>query len=306
MRRRSCWRDIHETPPSSRHLTSPLTVVRELRRCRLAWRLPPTRSHGGSQGFKSPHLHPQHCRSERRPLPRGGAHCMLRPRCGRRLTSQCSREGALRDEATRPRPHTLTTQRSRRQLPTDGDPLRIQPLPVDHAVEAATAQHRPRQRPKSNPTLRRPSTACASLGRQGLTSGRRRRSWTRRATTPPAIPARACLPDCPLHDLIPVGHSGRWKAQTPDTGHLDAQTRAPDTDLDQLDSHPWDTGRSHRTLTRTGRRQHNRRPDLLGPPGRPTARWTSSRVPALARPGGCWVAWSIEPSPWGLSAATRR
>jgi len=46
------------SPPTSRHLTSPLTVVRELRRCRLAWRLPPTRSHGGSQGFKSPHLHP--------------------------------------------------------------------------------------------------------------------------------------------------------------------------------------------------------------------------------------------------------
>jgi uncharacterized integral membrane protein len=36
------------TPP-----TSPLTVLRELRRCRLAWRSPPTRSHGGSQGFKS-------------------------------------------------------------------------------------------------------------------------------------------------------------------------------------------------------------------------------------------------------------
>src|SRR5215218_4954605 len=46
-------------PSSSRHLTSPLTVPRELRRCRLAWRSPPTRSHGGSQGFKSPHLHPQ-------------------------------------------------------------------------------------------------------------------------------------------------------------------------------------------------------------------------------------------------------
>ena len=44
--------------PSSRHLISPLTVLRELRRCRLAWRSPPTRSHGGSQGFKSPHLHP--------------------------------------------------------------------------------------------------------------------------------------------------------------------------------------------------------------------------------------------------------
>jgi hypothetical protein len=50
--------DPPRSRPTSRHLTSPLTVLDELRRCRLAWRLPPTRSHGGSQGFKSPHLHP--------------------------------------------------------------------------------------------------------------------------------------------------------------------------------------------------------------------------------------------------------
>ena len=49
---------IRLSGPSSRRLTSPLTVPRELRRCGLAWRSPPTRSHGGSQGFKSPHLHP--------------------------------------------------------------------------------------------------------------------------------------------------------------------------------------------------------------------------------------------------------
>ena len=51
--RRSTKKPAYLTPPNS-----PLTVVRELRRCRLAWRSPPTRSHGGSQGFKSPHLHP--------------------------------------------------------------------------------------------------------------------------------------------------------------------------------------------------------------------------------------------------------
>jgi hypothetical protein len=67
-------------PSSSRHLTSPLTVLRELRRCGLAWRSPPTRSHGGSQGFKSPHLHPQPRRSERRQHRAGGAHCKSRPR----------------------------------------------------------------------------------------------------------------------------------------------------------------------------------------------------------------------------------
>jgi hypothetical protein len=70
-------------PPSSRHLTSPLTVPCELRRCRLAWRSPPTRSHGGSQGFKSPHLHPQTSRSERRRSSVGGAHRVPGPRWGR-------------------------------------------------------------------------------------------------------------------------------------------------------------------------------------------------------------------------------
>jgi hypothetical protein len=84
------------SPPTLRHLTSPLTVVRELRRCRLAWRSPPSRSHGGSQGFKSPHLHPKHCRSERRQRRAGGAYCILRPRRGRKLTSQCSWEGSPR------------------------------------------------------------------------------------------------------------------------------------------------------------------------------------------------------------------
>jgi hypothetical protein len=45
--------DPPRSRPTSRHLTSPLTVPPELRRCRLAWRSPPTRSHGGSQGFNS-------------------------------------------------------------------------------------------------------------------------------------------------------------------------------------------------------------------------------------------------------------
>jgi hypothetical protein len=45
--------DPPRSPPTSRHLTSPLTVQRDLRRCRLAWRSPPTRSHGGSQGSNS-------------------------------------------------------------------------------------------------------------------------------------------------------------------------------------------------------------------------------------------------------------
>jgi hypothetical protein len=52
-------------------------------------------SHGGSQGFKSPHLHPQPRRSERRQRRAGGAHRMLRPRCGRKLKSQSSWKAPL-------------------------------------------------------------------------------------------------------------------------------------------------------------------------------------------------------------------
>jgi hypothetical protein len=44
--------------PTSRHLTSPLTVGIHLRKRWSAWRCAADYSHGGSQGFKSPHLHP--------------------------------------------------------------------------------------------------------------------------------------------------------------------------------------------------------------------------------------------------------
>jgi predicted dehydrogenase len=47
-------------------------------------------SHGGSQGFKSPHLHPQPRRSKRRQLRAGGARRMLGPRWGRERPGTCS------------------------------------------------------------------------------------------------------------------------------------------------------------------------------------------------------------------------
>jgi hypothetical protein len=172
----------------------------------------------------------------------------------------------------------MTTQRGRRQLPTDGRSSRIQPLPVDHALEAATAEPPPTTTTTSKPTHRWPSTACASLERHGPTSRRRRAVVDTAGDHPdPAIRAARLPAPLPRTTTIPVGHSSRWKARTPDahTGRrrpeaggrtLDTWTlrhpyRTPDTD--QLDSHPWDTGRSHRTPTRTGRRQHSRRPDLL-------------------------------------------
>ena len=215
---------------------------------------------------------------------------------------KCSREGLPETRRLGPRPDTLTTQRGRRQLPTDGDPPRIQPLPVDHAVEAATVQHRPRQRPRSKPTLRWPSTACASLGRQGLTSGRRRAvvdTAGDHAAGHPS-PAPAC-PTATLHHLIPAGHSGRWNAPTadatpdagrrrPDTGHLDAQTPAPDTGHRSVGQPPV----GHRTLAPDT--DADRATTAQPASGSPGASWTSdrmldpSRVPALARPGSCWVA----------------
>jgi hypothetical protein len=42
----------------SERLTSPLTVRADLGKCWSAWRWAADYSHGGSQGFKSPHLHP--------------------------------------------------------------------------------------------------------------------------------------------------------------------------------------------------------------------------------------------------------
>jgi hypothetical protein len=110
-------------------------------------------------------------------------------------------------------------------------------------------------------------------------------------------PAPAC-PTATLHDLIPAGHSGRWNAPTPDAH------RTPEA------GH-WTPGRSdtrtgHRTPigwtatrgtpdARTGHRRGQGDDSTTGvrPPG---ASWTNdrtldpSRVPALARPGSCWVA----------------
>src|SRR5919106_6341841 len=52
-------------------------------------------SHGGSQGFKSPHLHPQHRRSARRQRPVGGAHRVPGPRWGRERPRNSSTTAAL-------------------------------------------------------------------------------------------------------------------------------------------------------------------------------------------------------------------
>jgi hypothetical protein len=225
-------------------------------------------SHGGSQGFKSPHLHPQHCRSERREPRAGGAHCILRPRCGRKLKLQGSWK-ALRDHGTRPQAShhdhvawSLLAAYRRATL------ARIQPLPVGTRSNWPQPNHRPRRPGQSRPPLAEP---CS------------------------------CLAHRHAPHLLPVGHSGSRKARTPDahTGHwtLRRSHRTPDTD--RLDRQPWtptlapDTDADRATTAQPAS-------GPPGPPRRATACWTPNRVPALALPGSCWVALRARPRPGAL------
>jgi hypothetical protein len=225
--------DPPRRPPTSRHLTSPLTVLRELRRCRLAWRSAPTRSHGGSQGFKSPHLHPQPRRSERRQRRVGGAHCMFRPRCGRKLKPQCSPKAS---EASRPRPgpHTMTTQRGHRQPPPrwailaripaspGRPPGRPGPvLTTSHddqvQVDPPLAQHGLRQ-------LRAPGSNLGQTTRRHGHRGRPRRSPAiprRTAAGPPPHPATSFPSD--------TADAATHRHRTPDTRTLRRPHRTPVT-----------------------------------------------------------------------------
>src|SRR5215216_2857196 len=113
------------------------------------------------------------------------------------------------------------------------------PILVGHAVELATAQPPPTTTAKvqtdasAGPAPPAPASSTRLRLRQTTS-----RAWTQRATTPtPAIPAaRRPAPPPALQDLTSAGHSGRGNPRTPDagqrtpdSGHLDAQTPAPDT-----------------------------------------------------------------------------
>ena len=237
-------------------------------------------SHGGSQGFKSPHLHPQHCRSERRQHRADGAHCMLRPRCGRKRDSQFSREGSQRGQATLPPGLTMTTQRGHRQLSTDGRFSRASSL--SRSATRSTwplPNHLPRRRPSPNRHLRWPSTACTSFERQAPTRADQepvmdaagdhadRGHPSRAAACPTARSTTSLSADTAGAEThrhrTPTPDAGRQtpdaRRRTPDSGHLDAPTAAPDTGHRSPGQARVDTGRSHRTLdaghwprTRTG------------------------------------------------------
>jgi hypothetical protein len=194
-------------------------------------------SHGGSQGFKSPHLHPNLAGQSVASV----EPATLTASCGRAAAARSSHSSAGKassDQAALPLGPTLTTQRGRRQLLPTGD-ARAHPAYLGRPPgrPGPTANHLSRQRPS-------PSRPPAGPVRPAPASRARLQpraddvpSWTRRATTPtPSHPSHAAAGPRHARDLIPVGHSGRRNARTPDagrwrpdSGHLDAQTPAPDT-----------------------------------------------------------------------------
>jgi hypothetical protein len=217
-------------------------------------RCPTPISHGGSQGFKSPHLHPKHCRSERRQLRAGGAHRMLRPRCGRKLKSQSSRE-ALRDARGLGLGRTMTTQRGHRQPPTDG-----RSSPASRLSRSATGRpgplpnHRPRDDPSPSRSAAGPARPVpASRARLQPRQTTRRRGHGGRPRRPRPSQPCGCRPHRHARDLIPVGHNGR---RGPDTGHLDAQTPAADTGHLDRPRGPPDARTGHRTPDAGQKRGH--------------------------------------------------
>jgi hypothetical protein len=207
-------------------------------------------SHGGSQGFKSPHLHPKPAGQSVASVERA----TLTACSGRAAAASSSHSPAgraLRDaRGLGPRPHHDHVAWSPPAADRRAILARIPPLSVGHLVDLATAQPPPTTTTKSKPTRLWPSTACASLEGQAPTSGRRRAVVdTAGDHADSGHPSRAAAgPTATPHDLIPVGHNGRRR---PDTGHLDAQTPAPDTGhLDRPRGTP-DACTGHRTGTRT-------------------------------------------------------
>src|SRR5215218_2030332 len=133
-------------------------------------------------------------------------------------------------------------------LPTNDPRARV--CTVGHAIALATAQPPPTTTAKSKPTPLLPSTARASFERQAPTRADHEPVVDAAGDhADPGHPSRAAAcPAAALHDLTSAGHSGRGNARTPDSGHLDAQTPAPDTGHRSPGPARVDTGRSHRTL----------------------------------------------------------
>jgi hypothetical protein len=138
----------------------------------------------------------------------------------------------------------MTTQRGRRQLPTEGDPR------ASRLSRSATRSKRPlpttpTTMTKSKPTLRWPGTACASLERQAPTSaGRCAVVDTAGDHAAPGHPSRTAA--CLTATLRP--HFGRTQRMLEGTEHRH-RTPTPDTGHRRPEAGHWTRGRSD---TRTG------------------------------------------------------
>jgi hypothetical protein len=169
---------------------------------------------------------------------------MFRPRCGRKLKSQSSRE-ALRDARDSILGRTMTTQRGHRQLPTDG-----RSSPASRRSRSATRSTWPTAQPpphdddqvEADPPLAQ-HDLCQPRGpgsNLGQTTRRRRHGGRPRRPRP----SQPC--GCRLHRHAPRPHSRRTQ-RTPEAGHWTPGRSDARTGHRSLGQAPQDTGRSHRT-----------------------------------------------------------
>jgi hypothetical protein len=259
--------------------------------------IPEQISHGGSQGFKSPHLHPTTRSSERRQRRAGGAHCTLRPQHGRKRRSQSSQEGLQRPgDSTlgltrRPRSVVATSLRRPAPLPA-GDP-RTHPASsaatrsTDHCSTPSRGDGQVQANASAGPAgLRQPRSPGSDSGSRGAGRGHSGRLRAR--------PSQPCgyLPTASPHRLPPrpPGRTQRTRERT-DTGH-------PPLD--------WTPDGGHRTL----RRPH-RTPDSVawtGTRGRCPLAPDTGRCPRRGQgdegTAGIRTSWAVAPNGGGLGHPT--
>jgi hypothetical protein len=166
---------------------------------------------------------------------------------------------------------------------------RTRPILVGHAVELATAQPPPTTTARSKPTPRLAQHRLRQLRTRGADSGRPRAGHGRsgRPRRPrPSQPYGGCPPPRSTTSLRPdTADAATHRHRTPDSGHLAAQTPAPDTGHDPVDRQAWTL------VARTG----HRTPD--------TGRWPRTRTGDDGA-AGIRTSWATTPSHRALGRPT--
>ena len=178
--------------------------------------------------------------------------------CGRSTAASSSRspaQEARSDQATRPWPHMMTTERSRHLAahlgsPTNGRSARACGL-------SWSATRKPSHRPTTSHNDGRvqadasPGPARPAQPRSPVPTSR---SWTRRASTPTPTIRATRLPapptpstTSPRSDTADAGTHGH-RTPTPDTGRRTLRCPHRTLDTGRVDRQAWKTGRPHRTL----------------------------------------------------------